>query len=81
MPATTVQLKPGAGDRPLRLALALQTALDAVFGAPGRPLRIVDPGQVERVRATPGWRFLELDTGHDMMLTAPSALSQVLLGC
>ena len=32
-----------------------------------------------RLRATPGWRYHELATGHDAMLTAPEELAEVLL--
>ena len=35
----------------------------------------------ERVRREPGWRVVELATGHDPMVSAPQALVEVLLGC
>jgi len=35
---------------------------------------------VERARTEPGWRYCELDTAHDAMVTAPQALSNLLLG-
>jgi pimeloyl-ACP methyl ester carboxylesterase len=35
----------------------------------------------ERVRREPGWRVVELATGHDPMVSAPEALVGVLLGC
>lgn len=34
-----------------------------------------------RVRQEPGWRVLELPTGHDPMVNAPTELSQILLDC
>ena len=34
-----------------------------------------------RVRAEPGWRVVELATGHDAMVSAPRELAAVLLGC
>lgn len=34
---------------------------------------------IERVRAEGGWRYRELATGHDAMITAPPALTDVLL--
>lgn len=33
----------------------------------------------ERAAATPGWRAIELATGHDAMVTAPEALGRILL--
>ena len=33
----------------------------------------------ERVRTDPGWRYRELPTGHDAMITAPQALAGLLL--
>ena len=34
-----------------------------------------------RVRAEPGWRVVELATGHDAMVSAPRELAAALLGC
>ncbi|MEF7615501.1 alpha/beta hydrolase family protein [Aquincola sp. MAHUQ-54] len=34
----------------------------------------------QRVRAMPGWRVIEIATGHDPMISAPEALLQALLG-
>ncbi len=34
-----------------------------------------------RVRAEPGWRVVEIATGHDAMVSAPRALADVLLAC
>ena len=34
-----------------------------------------------RVRAEPGWRVIELATGHDAMVSAPRELAAALLGC
>ena len=33
----------------------------------------------ERLRASPGWGYRELATGHDAMLSAPEELAEVLL--
>jgi pimeloyl-ACP methyl ester carboxylesterase len=33
----------------------------------------------ERLRADPSWRYLEIATGHDMMVSAPQALCRLLL--
>jgi pimeloyl-ACP methyl ester carboxylesterase len=35
----------------------------------------------ERVRREPGWRVVELATGHDPMVSAPDELARVLLSC
>ena len=35
----------------------------------------------KRVRTEPGWRVLELATGHDAMVSAPNELAQMLLDC
>ncbi len=37
-------------------------------------------GFAERVRSQPGWRYQDLPTGHDAMITAPRALADLLLG-
>ena len=34
---------------------------------------------IERARTEPGWRFRELATGHDAMITAPAELAALLL--
>lgn len=36
---------------------------------------------VARVRSNPGWRYEELASGHDAMVTAPQALVDILLTC
>ncbi len=38
------------------------------------------PDYVERVRADPGWRFVELAAGHAAHVTAPRELADLLLG-
>ena len=35
----------------------------------------------ERVRSEPGWRVVELATGHDAMVSAPGELARMLLHC
>jgi pimeloyl-ACP methyl ester carboxylesterase len=35
----------------------------------------------ERVRREPGWRVVELATGHDPMVSTPDELARVLLSC
>jgi hypothetical protein len=34
----------------------------------------------QRVRSEPGWEVIELATGHDPMVSAPAALTDILLG-
>jgi pimeloyl-ACP methyl ester carboxylesterase len=34
-----------------------------------------------RVRSEPGWRVVEIATGHDAMVSAPGPLAQALLAC
>jgi pimeloyl-ACP methyl ester carboxylesterase len=55
----------------------------------GRPvtyIRCTDPAyapmaaSAERAKATPGWSYVELATGHDAMVTAPDALTAILTG-
>ena len=54
-------------------------------GLPRTFIRNVDPaypplgGTAERVKADPSWGFHELRSGHDSMLTAPEALTELLL--
>ena len=35
----------------------------------------------KRVRAEPGWRVVEIPTGHDPMISSPGDLVECLLGC
>ena len=42
------------------------------------PLPTIDPSR-ELVRSQPGWEVVELDTGHDPMISAPADLAAVLL--
>lgn len=34
-----------------------------------------------RVRSEPGWRIVEIPTGHDVMVSAPEALAMALIDC
>jgi pimeloyl-ACP methyl ester carboxylesterase len=58
----------------------------AGFGGPKTYIACVDApaagwrdAMIERVRAEHGWRYRELATGHDAMITAPSQLADLLL--
>jgi pimeloyl-ACP methyl ester carboxylesterase len=42
------------------------------------PLPTIDPSR-QLVRSQPGWEVVELDTGHDPMISAPADLAAVLL--
>jgi len=48
------------------------------IAADNPPFRPMQP-TCARLRADPGWRFLTIDTGHDMMVTAPEDLATLLL--
>jgi hypothetical protein len=66
--------------QPLRLTSATpqhrRTYVLHVEGTQGQDL----PGYVQRVRADPGWRFIELAAGHAAHVTAPRQLADLLLG-
>jgi pimeloyl-ACP methyl ester carboxylesterase len=47
----------------------------AAANPPYRPMQPV----YDRVRTDPSWRYLTIDTGHDMMVTEPVALANLLL--
>jgi pimeloyl-ACP methyl ester carboxylesterase len=66
--------------QPLRLTHA------AGFGGPKTFIACLEApaagwrdAMVDRVRAEPGWHYRELATGHDAMITAPGALTGLLL--
>jgi pimeloyl-ACP methyl ester carboxylesterase len=70
----------GALTQPLRLANP------AGFAGPKTYLACVKAAaeswrdaMVERARTEPGWRYREVATGHDAMITAPSQLAALLL--
>ena len=65
------------GTDPLRLPSGRGQALPRTFILCTRrwgPSRGPHPAQ-----SAPGWRFRELDAGHDAMVTAPRALAELLL--
>lgn len=57
-----------------RVARVPRTFIDCT--APALPTIAVSR---ERVRSEPGWRVLELEAGHDPMVSAPEALAKLLL--
>jgi len=50
-----------------------------VLCSEGKDAASAETQTAARVRAEPGWRYRELATGHDAMVTAPHALSELLL--
>jgi pimeloyl-ACP methyl ester carboxylesterase len=66
--------------QPLRLTSAepqpRRTYVLHVEGKEGQNL----PGYVQRARADPGWRFIELAAGHAAHVTAPRQLADLLIG-
>jgi len=61
---------------PERVAAVPRTFIDCT-----RPALPTIAVMRERVRREPGWRVVELATGHDPMVSAPEALADVLLSC
>ena len=59
---------------PKRLAVLPKTFIDCTD-----PALATIAGSRIRVRSEPGWRVVEIATGHDAMVSAPSALLDVLL--
>jgi hypothetical protein len=65
---------------PIRLQHPLGNGLPVTY------IRCTDPAyapmaaSAERARATAGWSYVELATGHDAMVTAPAELTAILAG-
>ncbi|UCE30629.1 MAG: alpha/beta hydrolase [Burkholderiales bacterium] len=74
MPAATY-------TRKIRLAHGGSAGLRRTYVAATRPVYGPMQATHRRLGGADGWHYVELDTGHDMMLTAPSALAQLLLAC
>ncbi|PPE70211.1 alpha/beta hydrolase [Caldimonas thermodepolymerans] len=69
----------GVYDSPLHFDPQRVSARPRTFVDCTRPaLPTIDTSR-RRVRSEPGWRVVELETGHDPMVSAPQALLQVLL--
>lgn len=60
---------------PERVAAVPRTFIDCNQPA----LATIAPSRV-RVRSEPGWQVVEMATGHDPMVSEPTALSQILIG-
>ena len=72
---------PGAPyDAPLAFDADRIAALPRTFiSCTSPPLATIDASR-ERIRARPDWRFIELATGHDPMVSAPDELVRMLSG-
>lgn len=68
---------------PVRLrhpaAFADRRTFIACTGRDGRSPDTFTVAMAERVRAEPRWRYREIATGHDAMVTAPSGLADLLV--
>lgn len=59
-----------------RIARLPRTFVDCI----SPPLAVIDVMR-QRVRQEPGWRVVELTTGHDPMVSEPQKLAEILLDC
>jgi pimeloyl-ACP methyl ester carboxylesterase len=67
-------------EQPVRLTDAAAAALPRTYvHCTAGPVAPSFAPFAARARAEPGWRYRELATGHDAMLTAPEALAGLLL--
>lgn len=64
----TIELRRGGSD-------GLPRTYVAAANPPFRPMQAI----YDRVRADPTWRYRTIDAGHDMMVTAPTDLANLLL--
>ena len=69
----------GVYEDPLAFDAARVAALPRTFIDCSAPaLETITPSR-QRARAQPGWRYVEIATGHDPMISAPDALLKSLL--
>lgn len=66
---------------PLPFDGARWAALPRTFVDCNRPAYVTIDAMRQRVRGQPGWRIVEIATGHCPMVSAPQALVEALLGC
>ena len=64
----------------LQLTHPLRNGVPATYIACTAPMNPPTASSRERVKAMPGWTYLELAAGHDAMLTAPAELTAMLAG-
>lgn len=69
----------GVYDEALHFDAARLAALPKTFVDCTAPALATIAGSRARVRSEPGWRVVEIATGHDAMVSAPHALLDVLL--
>ncbi len=69
----------GAYTSPLNIQAPLGNGLPCTYIACTEPAYTALQGVWNWVRTQSGWRWLELATGHDAMVTAPEALTTLLL--
>jgi len=69
----------GTYDSPLRLANPVGNGLPCTYIACSAPALSTIAGVSAWARAQPGWTWLEMTTCHDAMVTAPEALTRILL--
>lgn len=69
----------GVYDEPLHFDAARLAALPKTFIDCTAPALATIAGSRARVRSEPGWRVVEIETGHDAMVSAPRAVLDVLL--
>ena len=69
----------GVYDEALQFDAARLAALPKTFVDCTAPALATIAGSRARVRSEPGWRVVEIATGHDTMVSAPDALLDVLL--
>jgi pimeloyl-ACP methyl ester carboxylesterase len=66
-------------ETPLRLRHPLGNGLPCTYIACVDPIYPALESSRQRVRDRPGWTWRDLATGHDAMITAPAALSELLI--
>lgn len=67
-------------DDPLQFDEARIARLPRTFIDCTQPALATIAAMRQRVRAEPGWRVVEIPTGHDPMISAPDAFLKALLG-
>ncbi len=66
---------------PVHLDHPLGNGLPCTYIACTSPIYPANDPSKELARSQPGWRWLELESGHNAMVTAPDALTAMLLDC
>lgn len=66
-------------DSPLALANPVGNGLPSTYIACTNPALPAVASSQAWARAQPGWRWMEMDTGHDVMVTEPQRLARLLV--